>query len=143
MLVVTVVFLVVISFCWFLNAVSHMETQCQLQGFSLEVYCVNTASVSEEISSYFQVTYAFCKEFISLLLDNVGAGGELPTIDVLVKLFRKVCCFWFLHYDQDGYLKLLGEIKMCAAYCLKNLKGRDHLGYLDINGRILKLIVKK
>ncbi|KAJ9579427.1 hypothetical protein L9F63_024467, partial [Diploptera punctata] len=35
------------------------------------------------------VTYAFCKEFISLLLENVGAGGELPTIDVLVKLFQK------------------------------------------------------
>lgn len=36
------------------------------------------------------MTYAFCKEFISLLLENVGAGGELPTIDVLVKLFQKV-----------------------------------------------------
>jgi hypothetical protein len=35
------------------------------------------------------VTYAFCKEFISLLLENVGAAGELPTIDVLVKLFQK------------------------------------------------------
>ncbi|XP_069692968.1 uncharacterized protein [Periplaneta americana] len=35
------------------------------------------------------VTYAFCKEFISLLLENVGAGGELPTIEVLVKLFQK------------------------------------------------------
>ncbi|GLG97377.1 hypothetical protein R5R35_009368 [Gryllus longicercus] len=35
------------------------------------------------------VTYAFCKEFITLLLSNVGPGGEFSTIDVLVKLFQK------------------------------------------------------
>ncbi|XP_068082130.1 rho guanine nucleotide exchange factor 11 [Anabrus simplex] len=35
------------------------------------------------------VTYAFCKEFISLLLEHVGPGGEFSTIDVLVKLFQK------------------------------------------------------
>jgi hypothetical protein len=51
-------------------------------------------SDSEKLCCYFQVTYAFCKEFISLLLENVGAGGELPTIDVLVKLFQKVCCLY-------------------------------------------------
>jgi hypothetical protein len=36
------------------------------------------------------VTYAFCKEFINLILQNVGPGGEMSTTDVLVKLFQKV-----------------------------------------------------
>ncbi|XP_047103350.1 pleckstrin homology domain-containing family G member 7-like [Schistocerca piceifrons] len=35
------------------------------------------------------VTYAFCKEFISLMLENVGPNGDLPVTDVLVKLFQK------------------------------------------------------
>ncbi|XP_063218640.1 pleckstrin homology domain-containing family G member 7-like [Bacillus rossius redtenbacheri] len=35
------------------------------------------------------VTYEFCKEFIRLLIENVTINGELPTIDVLVKLFQK------------------------------------------------------
>ncbi|XP_046406302.1 uncharacterized protein LOC124171204 [Ischnura elegans] len=35
------------------------------------------------------VTYAFCKEFINLILQHVGANGDLPTTEVLVKLFQK------------------------------------------------------
>lgn len=34
------------------------------------------------------VTYAFCKEFINLILQNLTAG-ELATMEVLVKLFQK------------------------------------------------------
>jgi hypothetical protein len=62
-------------------------------------------SDSDRLYSYFQVTYAFCKEFISLLLENVGAGGELPTIDVLVKLFQKVCS---LYCDKVCFIKTRG-----------------------------------
>ncbi|XP_059491244.1 uncharacterized protein LOC132205895 [Neocloeon triangulifer] len=35
------------------------------------------------------VTYAFCKEFINLILQHVGTGGEMSTTEVLVKLFQK------------------------------------------------------
>ncbi|GAB6029622.1 hypothetical protein CHUAL_005360 [Chamberlinius hualienensis] len=34
------------------------------------------------------VTYAFCKEFINLILQNIN-GGELQTMEVLVRLFQK------------------------------------------------------
>jgi hypothetical protein len=67
----------------------------------------NATTVIEMVKSrgYFQVTYAFCKEFISLLLENVGAGGELPTIDVLVKLFQKVCS---LYSDEICFVIISG-----------------------------------
>ncbi|KAF4533281.1 hypothetical protein B566_EDAN010516 [Ephemera danica] len=35
------------------------------------------------------VTYAFCKEFINLILQNVGVGGEMNSTEILVKLFQK------------------------------------------------------
>jgi hypothetical protein len=60
------------------------------------------------------VTYAFCKEFISLLLENVGAGGELPTIDVLVKLFQKVCYGIFV--TAPIQITLYWYLMLCASY---------------------------
>ena len=39
-----------------------------------------------------QVTYSFCKEFISLLLHHAQAGGgDTKTTHILTKLFQKVC----------------------------------------------------
>uniref|UniRef100_T1JEI5 DH domain-containing protein n=1 Tax=Strigamia maritima TaxID=126957 RepID=T1JEI5_STRMM len=35
------------------------------------------------------VTYAFCKEFINLLLQDMGTTGDLQVTEVLVKLFQK------------------------------------------------------
>jgi hypothetical protein len=38
-----------------------------------------------------QVTYSFCKEFISLLLHHAQAGGgDTKTTHILTKLFQKV-----------------------------------------------------
>jgi hypothetical protein len=37
----------------------------------------------------------------------------------------------------------MGQIRSAHKYLLKNLKGRDLLGDKDIDGRILKWIVKK
>jgi hypothetical protein len=59
------------------------------------------------------VTYAFCKEFISLLLENVGAGGELPTIDVLVKLFQKVSYSIFMSAPIE--ITLYWYMTLCAS----------------------------
>lgn len=37
------------------------------------------------------VTYAFCKEFIHLLLKLTDAAGDLSTTEILAKLFEPVC----------------------------------------------------
>lgn len=36
------------------------------------------------------VTYAFCKEFLHIILQNMDAVGELNATEVLVRLFQKV-----------------------------------------------------
>ncbi|PSN56325.1 hypothetical protein C0J52_07507 [Blattella germanica] len=57
------------------------------------------------------VTYAFCKEFITLLLENVGAGGELPTIDVLSTEADSVSqayhCYALNYINALNYLETL------------------------------------
>nr|CAD7202537.1 unnamed protein product [Timema douglasi] len=70
------------------------------------------------------VTYAFCKDFIKLLLENVNGNGDLPTIDVLVKLFQKVT-----YAFCKEFIKLL----------LENVNGNGDLPTIDV---LVKLFQK-
>ena len=84
-------------------------------------------------SSLFQVTYSFCKEFISLLLLHAQPAGDTRTTHILTKLFQKVMTTTRLHFLLlllINYLFFSYE-KSSKAHVLSQAYHRYALNYIN------------
>ena len=53
-----------------------------------------------------QVTYAFCKEFASLLSELVTSEGDLPVVKILTTIFEQV--------DDDRDDRIFDDVRCCC-----------------------------